>query len=159
MKSIIEDLRDRKFIPGQMQIAVCILQIYNCRASEVLNARWENFYPDKFLILHSSKQSNNVIIRDRSILYEISQMPRLHKEIIFNQLNYSKLYDYCKKRYSHLFVRFKGKKNYKVTHGFRYAAVESINDELYVRDVLFHRSAKSGRFYKPKSKGVSNDKK
>lgn len=159
MRTIIEDLRERNLIPGQMQIVISILQVYNCRASEVLSAQWKNFDKDKFLILDSSKQSANVIVRDRMILNEIDLLPRIHRTHIFYQINYQKLYDHCKKRYSHLFVRFKGKKNFKVTHGFRYAAVESINDELYVRDVLFHRSVKSGRYYQPKLKGVSNDKK
>jgi integrase len=159
MKSIVEELRNRRVTPGQMQIAVSILQIENCRAREVLNAEWKNFYPDQFLILKGCKGSNNIIVRDRSILKEIGLLPRLDKIFIFNQINYFKLYHYCKQNFSHLFVRFKGKHNLKVTHGFRYAAVEQIGNEFFIRDVLFHRSVKSGRFYKTKSKGVSNDKK
>jgi integrase len=157
MISILEELKNRNQAVGQMQIAVSILQIYNCRSAEVLRAQWKNFFPNQYLILEGVKRSANIIVRDRMILNEINNLPRIHPIYIFNQINKYKLYSYCKKNFSHLFVRFKGKKNYKVTHGFRYAAVEYINNELYVRDVLFHRSVKSGRFYKS-TKGVSNDK-
>lgn len=155
MKSILEELKNRNASYGQMEIAVSILQIYNCRSAEVLSASWENFYAGQMLILKGVKKSSNVIVRDRLLLAEIDLLPRIDKSLIFYQINKKKLYSYCKKNFSHLFVRFKGKKNYKVTHGFRYAAVEYINNELYIRDVLFHRSVKSGRFYKPK-KGDSN---
>jgi integrase len=156
MPNILQDFENRKQSVGQMQIIIAILQEYNCRSAEVLSAEWANFYPDKFLILKGCKRSANVIVRDKLILKTISEIPKLHPTIIFNQVNYQALYWYCKTRYSHLFAKFKGKKNRKITHGFRFAAVEFINDEAYIRDILFHRSVKSGRFYKLK-KGVSND--
>jgi len=157
MPNIIQELLKRKQSVGQMQIIIGILQEYNCRSAEVLSAEWKNFYPDKFLILQGLKGSSNIIIRDKLILQTISNMPKLHPTFIFNQVNYQALYWYCKTRYSQLFTKFKTKKYRKITHGFRYTAVEFINDDAYVRDILFHRSKKSGRYYKLKT-GVSNDK-
>lgn len=156
MSNILQELINRRQSIGQMQIAIAILQVYNCRSAEVLNANWSDFYPDRMLILKGCKGSNNIIIRDTLILNSISNLPKLHPQIIFNQLCYKKLYRYCASHYSHLFTKFKGKKNRKITHGFRFAAVEFINDDAYIRDVLYHRSKKSGRFYKIKT-GVNND--
>jgi integrase len=157
--NILEDLKQRRIFPSQMEIIICILQVYNCRAGEVLRAEWRNFHPDQFLILPAEKSSASVIIRDRLILNSINNLARLDKVLIFPLVNYMKLYRHCKQRYAHLFVKFKGNQNFKVTHGFRYMAVEHLNDEAYIRDVLFHRSKKSGRFYKIKKKGSSNENK
>lgn len=131
-----------------MAIAIEILKTYNCRASELLNARWSNYHPDRFLILDGAKGSSNVIIRDRFILEMVSKLPILDKEKIFPSINYRRLYHHCKQHYSHLFVKFKKKKNLKVTHGFRYRAVEQVANEKQIRDILQHRSIKSGKFYK-----------
>jgi hypothetical protein len=133
---------------SQLSIAVEILKVYNCRAAELLSASWKDFYPGQMLILHGVKKSSNVIIRDRLILGMITQLPHLDEEKIFPSINYYHLYHHCKKHYSHLFVKFKKKQNYKVTHGFRYRAVEQVANEEKIRDILHHRSIKSGKFYK-----------
>ena len=141
------------FIPekhknSQMAICIEILKTYNCRANEVLKAKWKNFVPELMLVLESSKQSCNVIVRDRFILSLIGELPRIDQDLIFPSVNYNKLYHHCKVYYSHLFLKFKKRKNLKVTHGFRYLNVSQFGTEEIIRDILHHRSIKSGKYYK-----------
>lgn len=143
---------------NQLAVIIEILKTYNCRASEALSAEWSNFYPNKRLILIGKKNSSNVIVRDRFILEMISQLPQLHSKLIFPAVTYSHLYHHVKRYYSHLFSKFKGKKNHKVTHGWRYSAVEDIDNDKIIRDILNHRSVKSGKYYKTNPKGGSNEK-
>lgn len=137
-----------KFLINQLSIAVEILKTYNCRAIEVLNASWSDYHPGRFLVLNGAKNSSNVIIRDRFILEMLDQLIKLDEEKIFPSINYYHLYRHCKQHYSHLFRKFKKKKNFKVTHGFRYDAVNGVANEEKIRDILHHRSIKSGKFYK-----------
>lgn len=148
MKTIISEIEKRKLIPDQLSIAIEILRTYNCRSVEVLTATWSNYTPGKFLILDGAKNSSNIIVRDRFILQLIDELPRLDVKYIFCSLDYYRLYHHCKKYYSHLFTKFRGKKNFKVTHGFRYCAVEQVANEKKIRDILHHRSIKSGKYYK-----------
>jgi integrase len=148
--NIFDKLHRVALQPSQLAIAIEILKTYNCRANEVLKASWTDFYKDSMLILPGSKKSANVIIRDRFILSLIDRLPRLDDKKIFPSLNYYHLYHHCKIYYSHLFVKFKKRHNYKVTHGFRYRAVELVANEEKIRDILHHRSIKSGKFYKLK---------
>lgn len=148
--NVINALSKQRRAPSQLSICIEILQVYNCRAGEVLNASWNKYYPSKMLILHGEKRSANIIIRDRKILEEIEKLPKLHKTKIFPSVNYGMLYRYCKKYYSHLFIQFKGKKNYKVTHGFRYRAITEVDIDEEIREILHHRSIKSGKYYKLK---------
>lgn len=141
-------LNERRQHLSQLAICIEILKVYNCRAGEVLSAEWAKYHKDKFLILSAEKKSSNVIIRDRFILQQIEQLPVLHPTKIFPSVNYGILYRHCKKYYSHLFVKFKGRTRYKVTHGFRYYAVNTIDIETEIRDILHHRSIKSGKYYK-----------
>jgi len=122
----------------------------------LIKAEWKDYHPNQFLILSGLKRSSNVIVLDRFILAMISELPRTHSINIFPNITYSMLYHHCKKYYSHLFVKFKGKKNFKVTHGFRYRAVEALDNEEKIRDILHHRSIKSGKFYKL-TKGKTNE--
>jgi hypothetical protein len=145
------------FIPEKekiSQLAICIeiLKLYNCRANEVLKAKWQNFIPQKMLVLESSKQSCNVIVRDRFILHLIENLPHLDTVLIFPSVNYNKLYHHCKIYYSHLFIKFKKRRNLKVTHGFRYLNVSQFGTEEIIRDILHHRTIKSGKYYKPQIK-------
>lgn len=154
--NVIDSINSDKLLPTQMAICIEILKSYNCRASEVLSAEWQYFDKSKFLVLIGKKNSSNIIIRDRFILDSIARLPRLHATLIFPSVNYNKLYQHVKVYYSHLFSKFKKRKNYKVTHGFRYANVEQFANESIIRDILHHRSTKSGKFYKL-SKGVSQN--
>lgn len=138
---------------NQMAICIEILKTYNCRASEVLKAEWKNFDQDSFLVLIGSKKSSNIIVRDRYILSLISALPKINDQFIFPTISYSKLYHHCKTYYSHLFTKFKKRKYFKVTHGFRYSAVSRFDNETIIRDILHHRSTKSGKFYKIKTGG------
>lgn len=148
--SVLTKLSDLKLQPTQLSVAIEILSVYNCRATEVINARWCDFYPNQMMILTGLKKSSNIIIRDRRILSMISSLPKLDEEKIFPSLNYYHLYRHCKQYYSHLFIKWKKKKNYKVTHGFRYRAIEQVANDEKIRDILHHRSAKSGKYYKLK---------
>jgi hypothetical protein len=78
----------------------------------------------------------------------IDQLPKLDEKKIFPSLNYYHLYRHCRKFYGHMFLKFRGKKNLKITHGFRYDAVTEVANEEKIRDILHHRSIKSGKFYK-----------
>lgn len=133
---------------SQMAIVIEILKTYNCRASEVLSASWSNYFPGKFLILDGKKKSSNVIIRDRFILSQIDNLTRIDSSKIFPSVTYNNLYHHCKVYYSHLFKKFKKRKYFKVTHGFRYSNVEHLANDEKIRDILHHRSTKSGKFYK-----------
>jgi len=146
--TVMDIHRIKPFQISQLAVAIEILKCYNCRASEILSAEWKDYHPDRFLILSGTKHSSNVIIRDRFILSLIDKLPRLHRTKIFPSLNYYHLYHHVKKYYSHLFVKFKKKKNLKVTHGFRYLAVEDVAIDEKIRDILHHRSVKSGKYYK-----------
>jgi hypothetical protein len=145
---IINKLTNQPFEISQMAIAVAILKTYNCRAHEVLSAEWKYFIPDLMLILIGCKKSSNIIIRDSFILSLIDKLPRIDAYKIFPSLTYSKLYHHCKSYYSHLFVKFKKRHYFKVTHGFRYQNVSQFDNEEIIRDILHHRSTKSGKYYK-----------
>jgi hypothetical protein len=132
----------------QMRIACAILESYNARASEIINAEWQLFFPNQFLILKGCKNSSNVIVRDKLILSCIEKLPHIDAKFIFPSVSYSKMYRFVKANYSHLFTKFKKRKNFKVTHGFRYLNVSQIGNETFIRDILHHRSTKSGKFYK-----------
>lgn len=145
----IFEINDRlKFSAGELDIITEILRTYNCRSKEVLDALWNDYYPGQMLVLHGAKKSCNVIIRDRIILQAIENLPRIHSTKIFPSVNYFKLYRFIKSRYSHLFVEFKKRKKFKVTHGFRYLNVKQVENDEVIRDILHHKSTKSGKYYK-----------
>lgn len=138
---------------SQMEIVCSILETYNCRSIEVLSAKWENFFPGKFLILNGAKKSSNVIVRDRKILQQIEKLHHFNSTFIFPSVSYRKLYHHIKSNYSHLFVKWKKRKNLKVTHGFRYLNVSKLDNDEKIRDILHHRSIASGKYYKSSKKG------
>lgn len=125
-----------------------ILIQYNCRASEILNAKWTNFFPDHFLILEGKKRSQPVIIRDRYILEKIKEVPRVNDTYIFGFIPYSSLYHYFKQTKSHLFKQIKTRKNKAITHAPRYVAASLSNDEKILKSILHHSSLKSQIYYK-----------
>jgi integrase len=153
-QNLIDRLQSPNLPQSQLEIASQIILLTNCRASEALSARWADFIPGRLLLLPAKKKSSNVILHDRQLLRAISKLPRLHDELIFPSINYWHLYHHFKNNYSHLFKKFKGKKNFKVTHGQRYANVEQFGNDEKIRDILHHRSTKSGKYYKLK-KGVT----
>jgi len=146
--SLNQRIEIEKFPISQLSIVIEILKTYNCRSNEVLNAKWNNYFPNQFLILDGSKKSSNVIIRDRFILSLIDNLPHFDSVLIFPSVSYNILYHHVKAYYSHLFVKFKKRKYFRVTHGFRYSAVSKLDNEEKIRDILHHRSVKSGKFYK-----------
>ena len=145
----IQDFFNYRPIPGtQLEIASQIILVTNCRASEVLSALWSDFVPERFLLLPGKKKSSNVILHDRILLRAINKLPRLHKDLIFPSINYYHLYRHFKQNYSHLYTQYKGKKYFKVTHGQRYENVSQFGNDEKIRDILHHRSIKSGKYYK-----------
>jgi hypothetical protein len=138
---------------SQLSICIDILKSYNVRCSELLSSSWELFYPEQFLVILGKKRSSNIIIRDKIILSQIDKLPRIHPTLIFPSVSYNILYHQCKTYYSHLFLKFKKRKNYKVTHGFRYQNVSQFDNDTIIRDILHHRTISSGKYYKS-NKGV-----
>lgn len=130
-----------------------ILIIYNCRISEVLNASWTNFFPERFLILKGVKHSANIIVTDRKILQLITNLPQIDKVKIFPHVTYYQIYHHLKANYSHLFTDIKIRKNRKITHAFRYLNISAIDNDKFIKDILHHNSQRSGKYYKNKLKG------
>jgi len=135
------------------EIIVEILKVYNCRISEILSAKWSNFFPDRFLILEGKKHSAPVIITDRTILKNISKLVKVDDQLIFKTISYHSIHHYIKSKYSHLFVNIKTKKYSKVTHAYRYLNLKSIDNDDFIKQILHHNSRKSGMYYKHKLKG------
>ena len=146
--NIIRSLYINSGTISQLATVIEILKCYNCRASEVLSATWLDYFPDQFLILVGKKKSANVIIRDRFILSLIAKLPHIDSVFIFPSVSYNILYHHCKTYYSHLFIKFKKRKYFKVTHGWRYSAVSKLDNEEKIRDILHHRTISSGKYYK-----------
>lgn len=134
----------------QLKCCLMILERYNCRAGEVLEASRKNFIPGRMLIIKGSKHSGDIIVRDVMILDLIEQLPFLDKDKLFPSVTYGTLYNHVKKDYSHLFSKFKTKKNNKVTHGFRFLNANLTDDPASVKAILNHNSKSSGIFYNPR---------
>lgn len=133
------------------QLIDCVIQIlflYNCRINEVLNARWSDLRGNKFLLLRGSKKSQDIIIQDRVLISQISNLRHSSDIYIFHPLTYYHVYRYVKTNFSHLFLKYKTKKNEKITHGFRYLNAESFNDESSLKALLHHNSTRAQRYYK-----------
>ena len=152
-------LKHSKFVGIKEALVIRILSEYNCRVSEVLKARWVNFYDDQFLVLEGLKRSRNVIIRDKDVLSEISKLPRDLSEFIFYPVKYRRIYELCLRVLNQKITTFTKKKNNKVTHYFRYKNVSVLDNDKIIQDVLHHNSARSSGFYKTNKKGSTNEKK
>lgn len=148
--NIISSVYNSSFFCEREKIIIEILQIYNCRISEVLNAKFSNFKPQKRLVLIGLKKSDNIIVLDRLILKRIEELPKLDSEFIFYPTTYRRMYTLIKTNFSHIFARFRTGKNHKVTHGFRYLNCEDIDDVETIRTLLHHKSKKSQKYYKQK---------
>ena len=142
-------LKTNKTYSLQLKIVLMILEKYNPRASEVLKALWINYKPKHFLILKGLKRSADIIVRDSEILNMITHLNTQHSPFLFPGITYQHLYHVVKSNYSHLFLKFKTKKNYKVTHGFRFLNANLSNDPQSVKAILSHNSQESGHFYNP----------
>lgn len=148
-KKVSEDNSESIFL-----IIAEILQIENCRISEILSANWQDYHAHRFLILKGKKKSSPVVIRDRILLEKISKIPRTTGQLIFGCVNYRQVYHFIKSKYSHLFTNIKTRKNQKVTHAFRYINCRAIDNDEEIKVILHHNSLKSGKYYKNKIKGV-----
>lgn len=130
-----------------------ILQVENCRISELLAAKWSNYHAHRFLILEGKKKSAPVVIRDRELLRKISTLPHTTDDFIFGSVNYRQVYHFIKSNFSHLFEDIKTRKNRKVTHAFRYINCRAIDNDQEIKVILHHNSLRSGKYYKNKMKG------
>lgn len=157
--SIFVAFDQNKYLSTHEKIVLTILQEYNPRISEILSAKWSNFFPDRFLILEGAKHSANVIVRDKAILERISQLSRHSPELIFPYTTYNRIYNIIARNYSHIFTKIKTKKSRKITHAFRYMNLQGVDNDSIIQDILHHRSNRSGIFYKNKLKGSSHEKK
>lgn len=124
-----------------------LLLKYNLRCSEILDARKSNLYYPHFIIFPGKKKSSNIVIRDEFVLNYFNKLVPVTKDKFFDTVNYASVYNYFKRNFSHLFLSYKSRKNLKVTHGPRYYFSRLTNDPEFVRDILYHRSIKSGAFY------------
>ena len=145
--NFLESISKYKFASNREKIIIEILSVENARISEILDATWNNFFPDKFLILKGKKKSEDIIVRDRIILRHIQQLPRLHNSLIFYPTKYDRMYRMIKRDFSHIFIKFKGKKNFKVTHGFRYQNARITSDQNANKNILHHKSIKTQEYY------------
>lgn len=138
------------------QIIILILQTYNCRISEILGATWNNFYAGKFLILKGKKHSNDICIRDRELLFLISQLPRLHHDLIFYPTKYYTIHRLCIRMLNSKAFKYSKGKNRKTTHFFRYENSAPLDNVNELKLILHHNSTRSAEYYNKKVKGTRN---
>lgn len=147
-KNIIDAIENQKSLSQRQKIILEILSIYNCRISEILSATLDNYFPGRFLILKGKKRSADIVITDRQILQSIDNLRIFSSNKIFDGVSYIQIYRIVKLNYSHLFRKFKKRKNDKVTHGFRYLNILNIKDIDSIKTILHHNSKKSQEYYK-----------
>jgi len=131
----------------EMPLIIDILQQYNPRIQEVLNLRKSDIYEKKFVILHGCKKSADVILRDKILVARIVKLSKERTDVIFIHSNYKRVFRFCEKNFSHLFSQIEINKNRKITHCFRYNAVDGISNDNSVKSILSHNSKKSNKFY------------
>lgn len=154
--SILDSIDHNKNIDIRINLVLKILITYNPRISEILKASWQNFHPDRFLILPGMKRSHSVVIRDKNILSSISGLDKVDSVLIFKGVTYYHVKSIIARNYSHLFNLIQHKKNRKLTHAFRYLNLENIDNDEQIEVILHHRSERSNIFYKNKLKGSLN---
>lgn len=124
-----------------------LLLKYNLRVSEILDVKKNDLKYPHFIIFRARKKSSNIIIRDNFVVNYFYQMLPYTKKEFFYFINYNNIYHYFRKNFSHLFKDFKSSKNNKITHGPRYYYAHLTNEPELVRDILNHRSLRSGKYY------------
>ena len=148
--NIFDAIKISKTFSPQLKIALMLLEEYNVRASEALSALRINYHPNRMLIIKGNKHSGDIIVRDRQLLSMIGELPVTSNELLLPDLSYGILYRVVKQNYSHLFSKFKSRKNHKVTHGFRFLNANLSDDPSSVKSILNHNSKSSGRYYNPR---------
>lgn len=146
--NILTAIKSNTLISDRLKLVIEILSIYNPRINEILNTTYSNFYPEKYLILPGEKKSGNVIIRDRTILKEISELKPNGSNYIFYPIKYYSVYQFIKNNFGQLYNKLKTKKNNKITHAYRYINVEPLANINQITDVLHHKSIRSAKYYK-----------
>lgn len=138
---IISDRND------ELDIILQILTIYNPRISEILSLTRSQIVPNKFAFLRGSKGSSDVVIRDREILAALVALSKDRQDKIFVYTSYHNVYAYIKENMSNIINSVNHKKNFHVTHAFRYLAVAVAMEEKTVKAVLHHNSVRSNHYY------------
>jgi len=153
--NILETMRKHSAETQSAELALIIevLTTYNVRISEILNCICENVYENRFVILKASKQSADIIIRDKELLKKFIKLKANRTGLLITNVNYQTVYNYIKNTYGHLFKNFKSSKNNKVTHAFRYLNILDITDDKSIKSILHHNSVKSQKYYKKTKKG------
>ena len=148
--AILHDTND------ELNLIVAVLSLYNCRISEILSAKKSDIIKNKFVILHGAKGSADIVIRDKATVAAFVALSLNRKSNLFLYSNYSKVYTFIKKNFSHLICQVITKKNNKVTHVFRYINIEDLQDEKSIKSFLHHNSVRSNSFYTNKIRGKKN---
>lgn len=133
-----------------------LLLKYNLRCSEILAVKKSDLHYPYFIVFPGKKRSANVIIRDDFVLNYFKKLVPVTKDKFFDTVNYHSIYNYFKRNFSHLFVQYRNRKNFKITHGPRYYFAQMSDNPEIVRDLLHHRSVKSGVFYNNKIRSHKN---
>lgn len=144
-----------KYLSSSEILFISILFQYNLRFAELKHAKWNLFFPSKYLLLEGCKHSNNICIRDRAILKQINELEMLDPIFIFPTIKYSRIYSIIKSRYSHLLPHLPNHKNQPVTHSSRYNAVSVDLNPEFNKIILRHKSVRTQNYYLNK-KIISN---
>lgn len=142
----------RKNASLALSVVVETLIVYNCRVIEVLSCKAENVHPGKYVILKGAKGSNDVIIRDRSLLSQYVLLKEVTNGAMFSLVTYQQVYHFLQSNFGHLVRSLKNGKNNKVTHAFRYINIFPTDDEDSIKTILHHKSKRSNKYYKRKKK-------
>ena len=130
-----------------LDFVVYLLQVYNLRASEVLNIHANDIVDNRYAIVRACKHSRDIVIRDRYAVTKLTELKKHTKDKVFNCVNYNMLYRHIRQYYSHLLLNNKRKKNFAITHYWRYANAQLLNKTKDVALVLNHNSYKSAKYY------------
>lgn len=150
--NLINDCLAHRCTDERMRLIILILQDYNCRISEVLEAEWSNVITNNCFILKGKKGSEDIIIRDRTLISCILNLTRFHRKFIFYPVTYHNVYLFIKRNFPSLVNSIRRRKYKAVTHAFRYPASVLVEDENTTKVILHHKSLKSQVYYKNRAK-------
>lgn len=146
-KNIFDGINENKYLSDRQKLILKILQLYNCRISEILNATWEDYYPGKFLILRGLKNSSDIFVRDIEINRSLASLGRLHATFIFYPVKYYQIYRYCLRLLNNRAYVKGYERNRKVTHFFRYENANILKHPEDATAMLHHKSKRSASYY------------
>jgi integrase len=125
-----------------------IILVYNCRISELLNARYSDVITGDRLIIHGVKHSRDYILYLPNISIYKEGLDEQALQTHVWQVAYKTAYLQIKRAYN--FPIIGGRKNCSVYHIGRYLVCQEIERariKVNYQDILRHNSAKSQLFY------------